>query len=165
MNISATLNDRAETLRSIRGYLHRVGPGNYDDLVASIFLECWQEHLRTPPLTDMAVHRAADRVRQRLLRSIRRAAVTPDVDVTASHELPPEEEVALVLHEFHAFLRRRSVHDALLFQRYYLDGQKDVAALAAELNTSQATLYRRLKAIRDDFLASRDATDPPNGVG
>jgi hypothetical protein len=154
-----------ETIRAVRQHLNRVGADNYEDLIAAIFLECWQEYKATGPLADDAVRRAADRVRQRLIRSTRRESPTATPEFTPYGNLPPDEEVSLVLHEFQVFLARRSPEEALLFQRYYLDNVRDANVLAAEMNTSPATIYRRLKTIREDFLAHRDFRDPPHGVG
>ncbi len=149
-----------QTILDIRRYLYRVGPENYEDLIASIFLECWQEQKPSTPLTDVAVRRAADRVRQRLVRSVRREVATDRSEVVPSAALPPDDEVALVLREFQTFLKQRPGHDALLFQRYYLDGNRDIPSLADELGLSTATVYRKLKTIQDDFKALRELKEP-----
>jgi DNA-directed RNA polymerase specialized sigma24 family protein len=152
----------ANGVAGVRRLLWRVGPDNYEDLVSSIFLECWEEQRRGGLLTEGDVVRIADKLRQRLLRSAKKTVATEAVKETPAPAAPPDEDIQLVLHEFQTFLQGRSALDAHLFQLYYLDGKKDVTALAEESHLSIASIYRRLKAIRDGFLARRDLLDPPH---
>ena len=151
----------ADAVAGIRRFLWRVGSENYEDLVSSIFLECWEEQRRGKVLTEYDVVRIADKLRQRLLRSAKKTVATEAVEETPAPAASPDEEIQLVLHEFQTFLQGRPALDAYLFQRYYLDGKKNVAVLAEELHVSSATIYRRLKAIKNSFLARRDSLDPP----
>lgn len=152
------------TIHEVKQYLWRVGPENYEDLIASIFLECWSLHKTGTAITDQDVRKAADRVRQRLIRGTKRTPLTATSEIVPADDLPPDDEAILVLHEFRMFLEGRSSHDALLFQRYYLDGEKNITLLAEELHVSPATVYRKLKTIRDDFRALRDLKDPPHSA-
>lgn len=152
----------ADAVAGIRRFLWRVGSENYEDLVSSIFLECWEEQRRGKVLTENDVVRIADKLRQRLLRSAKKTVATEAVEETPAPAASPDEEIQLVLHEFQTFLQGRPALDAYLFQRYYLDGKKNVAVLAEELHVSSATIYRRLKAIKNSFLARRDSLDPPH---
>jgi DNA-directed RNA polymerase specialized sigma24 family protein len=68
----------------------------------------------------------------------------------------------LVLREFQTVLAQSSPEEALVFQRYYLNGERDISRLAEELQMSPATVYRRLSRIRQAFLARRDALEPPH---
>jgi hypothetical protein len=150
------------TIHALRRYFARVGPENSEDLVAAILLECWEAHRSETTLTEQELIRAADRVRQRLIRETKRTVLTGTPEVTPSHDLPPEEEVSFVLREFQSILERSSPEEALLFQRYYLDGQRDIRALSEELHMSPATVYRRLSQIRANFLSRREALEPPH---
>ena len=151
-----------KTVSEINQHLGRVGTGNYDDLVAAIFLECWQEHKNGNRIDDERVRKAADRVRHRLIRSAKRVALVATPETSANASLPPDDELNLVLNEFHTFLRNRSIQDAILFQRYYLDNQMDIKSLAVELQVSPATVYRRLESIRTEFLSLREAKERSN---
>jgi hypothetical protein len=152
------------TVAAIRAHMGRVGPGNQADLISSIFLECLEVRQRGIKLTDEEVRRAADRVRQRLIREAERAIPTGDLGQAPAVGLPPDDEAEFVIRQFRDVLRQRSAQDLLLFQRYYLNNQRDVAALAKELGISPATVYRRLAAIRSDYLALRDLRQPPHAA-
>jgi DNA-directed RNA polymerase specialized sigma24 family protein len=149
-------------VRGLRRYIASAGPENIEDLVSAILLECWEIHQAGAALTEPDVLRAADRLRQRLVRANRRTILTEKPETTPSPDLPPEEEVMLVLREFQAVLERSSPEEAFIFQRYYLDGQKDIKALAEELHVSPQTIYRWLSRIRHDFLSRRNDLEPPH---
>jgi hypothetical protein len=151
-------------IRILRRFFASVGPENIEDLVGALMLELWESQAGAPEFLESDIIRAADRVRQRLIRASRRTALTDRTDETPSRELLPEEEIMLVLREFQTILQRSSPEEAIIFQRYYLDGQKDINALSRELHMSPATIYRRLGRIRKNFLSRRDATEPPSGL-
>lgn len=148
----------------LRVYFSRVGPGCYEDLSAWVFLECWAAYIPSKSLTDDAVLLAADRVRQRLTREAKRFRDGPAADSEATSDLPPEEEIELVIGEFHNLLRTRDARDAILFQRHYLDGASP-HDIAAETGIPLSTVYRRIKAIRDDFVSLRASRQRPSASG
>jgi RNA polymerase sigma factor (sigma-70 family) len=151
-----------QAVREFRIYLSRVGPENFHDLIGSIFLECWKEYREKGGLTERGIRLAADRVRQRLIRRLKRETPTAAPELTPADDLPPEDEIQLILKEFHTFLSQRPPQDALLFQRYYIDNDRNIDKLAEEFGISPATVYRRLKSIRDDFAALRGAQEKPH---
>lgn len=69
------------------------------------------------------------------------------------------------MREFQAILERSSPEEALLFQRYYMDGQSNVQALAEELGMSVATIYRHLGQVRKRFFACRGTLKPSREAG
>lgn len=150
------------TVDDLRQFLWRVGPNNTEDLVASILLECWQQHKSGVNVSDSSIRRIADRYRQRIVRGAKRSIQATTPEAAPAPDFAPEDEVSLVLHEFGRLLEKQSVQDALLFQRYFLDQKKDVRSLAAEIGMSVATVYRKLKAIRNDYLALRNLKTPPS---
>jgi RNA polymerase sigma factor (sigma-70 family) len=150
------------TIHSLQRYLASAGPENVEDLVGATLLECWEAHHAGTSLTDQEMIRAADRVRQRAIRASKRVSPTDKTETTPSSHLPPEDEVSLVVREFQTVLENSSPEEALIFQRYYLDGQKDIKALAEDLHMSVSTVYRRLNQIRQRFQARRDAIEPPH---
>jgi hypothetical protein len=155
IEVALSLKLSSQTVQQIKQHLYRVGPSNHEDLAASIFLECWEAKNRVGSLDEQEVRRAADRVRQRIIRGLKDFLPAGSGDHIPAEDWSPEDEVALVSTEFQNFLERRSALEALLFQRYYLDAEKNIPKLATDLGIAVSTVYRRLKAIRDDYLAMR----------
>jgi DNA-directed RNA polymerase specialized sigma24 family protein len=153
-----------DELAEITRLVGRVGPENYEDVIAAILLECLQVKQSGGPVSGTFVVRVADRIRQRISRASQRLRPLASPEFAAADALPPEEEVGLVAHEFQVLLKRRSPQEALLFQRYYLDGERNLDHLSEEFQVSRATLYRWLKAIKDDFFSLREMRDPPSGA-
>src|SRR5688572_27901688 len=90
----------SETLSRMRWYMGQVGAANSDDLLAAIFLECWEAKKAGTVITEQEIRRSADRVRQRVIRAARRDAPTPAVERTPTVDLPPDDEAGLVIREF-----------------------------------------------------------------
>ena len=151
-------------LHGLRRYFARAGSENAEDLVGAILLECWEVHRAGTSLTELEIIRAADKLRQRLIRASRKTVRLGKPEITPSRDLPPEEEIPLVVREFQTILKRGSPEEALLFQRYYLDGPKDIRLLSEELHLSVATIYRRLEKIREKFKSVREGLEPSHST-
>jgi RNA polymerase sigma factor (sigma-70 family) len=158
-----TLSD--EAVARIRGHFSRFWPDALDDFVSCAILECLQSWKTSEPFTEREVLLAVDRVRHRLMREAKRFRDGEIAEKAAEQTLPPEEELKVVLSEFREFLATCDTRDAFLFQRHYLDGASP-QALAEETGIPLSTIYRRLKAIRDEFNTQRATqTRPPKPAG
>jgi hypothetical protein len=143
-----------QSVAHVRHHLSRFWPNALDDLVGCTLLECLEARPAGGVLSEDEILRALDRVRHRLTREAKRFQNGELAETAAEQVIPPDEELELVLSEFRAFLATRDAGDAFLFQRHYLDGVSP-QELADEMGIALSTVYRRLKAIRDDFVSRR----------
>jgi Mga helix-turn-helix domain len=166
----ATLQDSfylevdSSTISTLQSNLHRVGSENREDLLSTIFLECaevWQKHGH---LNNELLRRIVDRVRHRLVREARRQPLGQESILDAISEMAPEDETEFVIRQFLELLKARSALDVLLFQKFFLENQKEIAALSNEFGLSTATIYRKLQAIQNEYLALRDLRQPPHAA-
>ena len=117
---------------------------DYEDFGAFVLLECHE----TWPATAADVFRVLDRVRHRLARQTRRQLETTPIEDVAS---PPEYTAEIA--SLHERLDKLDAADLLLLNML-VEGTS-VSQAAEETGTSVATVYRRLKYIRDQLMHSR----------
>lgn len=142
-----------DAVAHIRDHFARFWRDALADLAAYTLLECLETRGPDAPPTEDDILRAVDRVRHRLSREAKRFGGGEIAD-RAQHAAPPDKALAVVLDEFRTLLEKRDARDAFLFQRHYIENVSP-ADLAEETGIPVSTVYRRLKAIRDEFIAGR----------
>jgi len=125
----------------------RLGTGDYEDLGSLVLIECHEQNRRGEPVTERDLRRIVDRIRHRLARRARRE---PPMDV--DERLPDKSGMSWERLEgaLHGFVHQLDPVEILVFDMRFLQGKR-AADIATDLGIPQATLYRRLAAIRKAF--------------
>jgi hypothetical protein len=133
----------------------RVGVANYEDLGSWVLLECLERKASGEVMSQEGVFRAIDRVRKRITRRARRLLISGAILGQLAE--PPRaipEKTNLIVNEFREILSGLSPIHVLVFDCLFLN-KKGAKEVAAELNLSLATVYRRADDIKRAFAEFR----------